>query len=71
VTPEEAAQKLADCMNEIEKAGYILYPHPRPVGIGIRKLRHAGLDWRNRENSLIVSYIWDQGKGKGWEVKRG
>ena len=67
MTPEEAAKRLADAMNEIEAEGYILYPHPRPVGISIRIAKTTPV--LHPDQTISVAKVWDQGDGAGWKVK--
>ena len=69
MTPDEAARLLAETMNEIEAAGFLLYPHPRPVGISIRVLRPGREKALHPDDTKIVSKVWDEGDGKGWQVK--
>lgn len=67
MNPGEAAQILADAMNEIEAAGFLLYPHPRPVGISIRTARSLPAD--HPEKTIAVASVWDDGDGQGWKVR--
>ena len=69
MTPDEAARLLAETMNEIEAAGFLLYPHPRPVGISIRVLREGRTVALHPDDTRVVAKVWDEGDGKGWQVK--
>lgn len=69
MTPNEAARILADAMNEIEAAGYLLYPHPRPIGISIRLLRGGLKRAFHPDDTVVVAQCWDEGDGKGWQAK--
>lgn len=69
MTAADAAKLLADTMNQIEAAGFLLYPHPRPIGISIRVLRDGTTAAWHPDDTLIVAKVWDEGDGKGWTVK--
>jgi hypothetical protein len=69
VTPHDAAKILADAMNQIEAAGYLLYPHPRPIGISIRVLCKEKKIAFHPDDTMVVSVCWDEGDGLGWRVK--
>ena len=69
MTPDEAAQRLADVMNEIEAQGYFLYPHPRPVGISIRVARTGVVAPKHPDDTIAVAKVWDEGDGAGWRVR--
>jgi len=69
MTASEAAQALADVMNEIETAGFFLYPHPRPVGISIRVQKDPQIPPDHPEKTRPVAIVWDEGDGRGWRVK--
>lgn len=69
MTAIEAANLLADTMNQIEAAGFLLYPHPRPIGISIRVPRDGILVVAHPDDTLVVAKVWDEGDGKGWTVK--
>ena len=69
MSPIEAAKALADVMNDIEAAGYFLYPHPRPVGISIRVQKDPNVLPDHPDKTRAVAIVWDQGDGKGWRVK--
>lgn len=68
MTPEAAARMLAETMNAIEAEGFILYPHPRPVGISIRRPK-PGITPVHPDHTLSVAQIWDEGDGRGWQVR--
>jgi hypothetical protein len=67
MTPDEAAQELADTMNRIEAAGFVLYPHPRPVGISIRVAKQ--IPCLHPDHTKIVAKVWDEGDGRGWQAR--
>jgi hypothetical protein len=69
LTPDEAAQKLADTMNEIEGCGYLLYPHPRPCAISIRILKPGYTEAKHPDDTRIVAQLFDAGDGLGWRLK--
>lgn len=69
MTPHDAAKILADAMNQIEAAGYLLYPHPRPIGISIRGLRKDRKTAFHPDDTVILARCWDEGDGKGWQAK--
>ena len=69
MTPQEAAQTLADAMNLVESFGYITYPHPRPVAISIRVLRQGKKIAFHPDDTVVVAKCWDEGDGKGWQAK--
>jgi hypothetical protein len=69
MSPNEAADILADAMNQIEAAGYLLYPHPRPIGISIRVLREGRKLAFHPDDTRVVAKVWDEGDGKGWQPK--
>jgi len=69
LTPRDAAKILADAMNQIEAAGYLLYPHPRPIGISIRVLRQGRKIAFHPDDTLVVAKCWDEGDGNGWQAK--
>ena len=56
-------------MNEIEDAGYILYPHPKKTCISIRVLRDGKDHAEHPDDTRILAQIWDTGDGLGWRVK--
>lgn len=68
MSPQEAAQMLADTLNLIESFKYITYPHPRPVGISIRILKPGIEQAAHPDDTRIVAKIWDEGDGLGWRV---
>ena len=69
MSPTDAAQVLADTMNQIEAAGFILYPHPRPISISIRILRDGLERAAHPDDTIRVASISDEGDGQGWRVK--
>ena len=69
MSPQEAAQALADTMNLIESFGYLVYPHPRPVAISIRLLRGGLKRAFHPDDTVVVAQCWDEGDGKGWQAK--
>ena len=69
MTPYDAAKILADAMNQIEAAGYLLYPHPRPIGISIRVLREGRKVAFHPDDTRVVAVSWDEGDGNGWRAK--
>lgn len=69
MTPHDAAKILADAMNQIEAAGYLLYPHPRPIGISIRVLRKGLKRAYHPDDTQVVAVCWDEGDGNGWRPK--
>ena len=69
MTPNDAARLLADTVNKIESHGYIVYPHIRPVRICIRVPRTGITKISHPDDTEILAEIWDEGDGKGWQVK--
>lgn len=67
--PDEVAQILADAMNQIEAAGYLVYPHPRPTAISIRVLRQGLKRAFHPDDTIVVARCLDEGDGKGWQAK--
>ena len=69
MTAHDAAKILADAMNQIEAAGYLVYPHPRPTAISIRILRKDRKVAFHPDDTLVVSVCRDEGDGNGWQAK--
>lgn len=69
MTAAEAAEMLAKTMNEIEAEGFLLYPHPRPIGISIRKPREHIMAVTHPDQTVVLAVVWDEGDGKGWRLK--